>query len=332
MKIPIKERKEQVIVLHKLEHTVRQIAKELHMSGRDVSQLIREYKREEKEKREKQVIEKEKNEQKKLFLLKRSDALKLYKKGKSPLDVAIELEISAEEANAFYHEFCSLQHPPQLSQIYTELNNTNSFDQFIDLFHLIRQKNLNIKQGIEAIETTNDISLLKEERQDLSEKVQNLRKMNFFLLDENNSLRDQNAAMGKRLESTFEKISIAEKNLKDINKRVIQKEEEINKINSGEDYYKAREKAKLLVEEFLLKESNVIQLAITSLYQVVNENRQKENSSIHIPNSVYEYVVNSSDNEVNREKLNNVGEKMLDNISEILVDDIFNSSLNISKD
>lgn len=212
---------------------------------------------------------------------------------------------------------------PQLSQIYTELNNTKSFDQFIDLFHLTRQKNLNIKQGIEAIETTNDISLLKEERQDLSEKVQNLRKMNFFLLDEKTSLSDQNAAMGKRLESTSEKISIAEKYLKDINKRVIQKEEEINKINSGEDYYKAREKAKLLVEEFLLKESNVIQLAITSVYQVVNENCQKENSSIHIPNSVYEYVVNSSDNEVNREKLNNVGEKMLDNISEILVDDIF---------
>lgn len=111
MKRPIKERKEYVIILHKKEYKVRQIAKEVHMSGRDVSKLIKEHEREEKEKRENQAIEKEQNEKKKLFLLNRSEALKFYKKGKTPLDVAIELEISAEEVNAFYQEFCSLQHP-----------------------------------------------------------------------------------------------------------------------------------------------------------------------------------------------------------------------------
>ena len=53
MKVSIQERKKYVISLDKRGYTIRQIAVELHMSTRDVNEILKEYKREEKEVREK---------------------------------------------------------------------------------------------------------------------------------------------------------------------------------------------------------------------------------------------------------------------------------------
>ena len=140
MKLPIQGRKKYVIALDKRGYTTRRIAEELHMSTRDVNEILKEYKREKKEAREKEVIEKEEKEKERLFSSKRSKALQLYKKVTNLLDVAIELDISAEEAKAFYHEYCSLQYPHQFLHIYTELNKTNSFDHFTDYFILLEKK------------------------------------------------------------------------------------------------------------------------------------------------------------------------------------------------
>ena len=211
MKLPIQGRKKYVITLDKRGYTTRRIAEELHMSTRDVNEILKEYKREEKEAREKEVIEKEEKEKERLFSLKRSKALQLYKKGTNLLDVAIELDISAEEAKAFYHEYCSLQYPHQFLHIYTELIKTNSFNHFTDLFHLIREKGLNIEEGIEAIGMVNDIFLLKKEHQDLSNRIANLEKRQELLKADNNSLKYQNEEMELILNSKLDKIDIKEK-------------------------------------------------------------------------------------------------------------------------
>jgi hypothetical protein len=329
MKIPIKERKKYVINLHKKGYTIRQISEELHMSTRDVDNIVIEYKKEQKEARERAIIEKEEKTKEQLFSSKRSEAFKLYKEGTKPLDVAIKLEISAEEANTFYQNYCSLQYPPQYLQIYTELNNTHSFNRFIDLFHLVRQKKLSVEKTIEAIESIDDIPLLEERHQDLSEKVANLQHLQDNFRIDNNFLKDKNEELEKRLNYFCEKNEIAEKKLEDLDKRIIDKQQKISKINSGEDYYKAREKAKLIVEEFVKEHINLIRLCISSISQVVNENQQEENSGLNIPDSVYEYVLKSSDNDVNQKKIDRVSEKMLDNISEICTDDLVNSSLDI---
>jgi hypothetical protein len=331
MKIPIKERRKYVIELYKKNYKNREIAKELRISSRDITKILNEDKKEEKEAIEKEVKEKEEKEKKRLFSSTRSEALKLYKKGTNLLDVAIELNISAEEAKTFYREYCSFTYPPQFVQLYTELDNNNSFKRFTDLFHLIKEKGLSIEEAHEGIGMIEDVSLLKEEHYVLSNKVTSLKNMNDSLIDDNNFLTDQIAKMDKKLSSTSEKIELCEKNCESINKIVRQKEKEIYKMHSSEDYFKAREKAKLLVEEFLGKEIHVIQQAVLSLFKVVKENSQKENPHTDFDKSVNEYVSNSSDNEVNREKLNNVAEKVWDSISEICTDDILNPSSNISK-
>ena len=322
MKLSIQERKKYVIMLHTKGYTIRQIAVELHMSTRDVNEILKQYKREEKEARERVVIEKEEKEKERLFSSKRSKALQLYKKGTNLLDVAIELDISAEEAKAFYHEYCSLQYPHQFLHIYMELNKTNSFNHFTDLFHLIREKGLNIEEGIEAIGMVNDIFLLKKEHQDLSNNITNLEKRQDLLKADNNSLKYQNEEMERILYSKQEKIDIKEKALEIITKKLRQQQEELHKINSGEAYFTARKKIKLLVEEFLSNKTKVISISVTSIITALKEDPDKQ---IIIDSILNSSDKNQSDPEVTvflEEKLRGYAEKIYNEISEACIESV----------
>ena len=326
MKLPIEERKKYVIELHKKGYTIRQIAKELHMSTRDVEKIVKEYEKEQKEARERGIVEKEEKTKEQLFSSKRSEALKLFKEGTKLVDVAIGLKISAEEAIMFYQDYCTLQYSDQYMQIYTELNNTNSFNQFIDLYHVVKQKKWSVEKAIEAIEMTDDIPLLEKRHKDLSEKVANLTQLQDTLFIDNKFLKDKNEELEKRLNYFSEKNEIAEKKLDDLDKKIIEKQQKISKINSSEEYYQAREKAKLIVEEFVKNEKILNRLIIPSISQVVNENQQKANLGLNISDSVYGYILKTSDNEVNQKKIERISEKMLDNISEKCTDEFLNSS------
>ena len=78
MVITKSEKEKSVIELYKQDKTIREIAKEVHMSFGDISSIIKKHTGEDKE------IEK--------TISKYTQAIKLYYKGKTPLDVVIELD------------------------------------------------------------------------------------------------------------------------------------------------------------------------------------------------------------------------------------------------
>ena len=127
-----------------------------------------------------------------------------------------------------------------------ELNETNSFNHFTDLFHLFREKGMSIEEGIEAIGMVNDIFLLKKEHQNLSNHITNLEKRQDLLKADNNSLKYQNEEMEQILNSKLDKIDIKEKALEIITKKLRQQQEELHKINSGEAYFTAKKKLNYL--------------------------------------------------------------------------------------
>ena len=119
------------------------------MSSRDIVKILKENEREEKEAREREEKEKEEKEKERLFSSKRSEALKLYKKGTDPIDVAIELNISPEEAKTIYYEYLSLANLSHLGHLHKKFNNKESFKDFTDLF--IEKKGITTKEIIEGM-------------------------------------------------------------------------------------------------------------------------------------------------------------------------------------
>jgi hypothetical protein len=66
------------------------------------------------------------------FLVKSSQALALFLKNKSPIDVAIELDMPPKEVTELYEEYLRLNKPYNLCKIYEE--SKGCLDSFLKLY------------------------------------------------------------------------------------------------------------------------------------------------------------------------------------------------------
>lgn len=88
-----------VIDLYNQGMTIREISKEVRISFRDIGAILKKASREIDEKQEKE----------KQSLSQSAQAYRLYSEGKTPLEVAIELDLSESETTKFYEEYLNLK-------------------------------------------------------------------------------------------------------------------------------------------------------------------------------------------------------------------------------
>jgi hypothetical protein len=124
-----KDKEELVIKLYKDGKTFREIASAAHLSFSDIKKITRNidgY-------RDIGLSNKSKATQ----------ALHLFKSGKKPIEVAIELNLSVNEVHDLQQEFWALTQLGELALIYYEIR--NHLDLFLKLYHTLR-KNRSITQ------------------------------------------------------------------------------------------------------------------------------------------------------------------------------------------
>lgn len=102
------EKEKRVIELHLEGKTIRYIAKEIHMGFNDIGRRIKTY---EKQQAAKALKEKPKSDSSNIKKKpsKSSQAFKLFREGKKPTDVAIDLEIPARKAVKLWSQFLKLE-------------------------------------------------------------------------------------------------------------------------------------------------------------------------------------------------------------------------------
>src|SRR5918992_2181547 len=110
----------------------RQIAQELRMSFGDIGTIL---------KKAKEDKEASKDQVEKISLS--TQAYKLFSEGKSPLEVAIELKIKADEVNEYHKEYLKLIHRDNLNQIYEEIGDNIWF--LLRLYKLIKAAGMSIQ-------------------------------------------------------------------------------------------------------------------------------------------------------------------------------------------
>ena len=135
------ERENHVIQLLKEGKTIREIAKEVHMSFRDIGKITKKFNK--------------KSNTKPTY----SDALKLFFEEKTPIEVATTLKISAKKALIIYRDYLILQGKHKLVKIYDQLG--NDIFAFFDLFEVIRENNLTHKQIAIAVQHAQYLPFIK---------------------------------------------------------------------------------------------------------------------------------------------------------------------------
>lgn len=163
MQVLNKYDKEQLVIkLHKDGKTMRDIAHAAHLSFGDIGKIIRRI--------DGQVNDDDINLGNKS---KESKALWLFKNGKRPIDVAIELDIPYDEVTELQEEYWALTQLYDLPLVYQQLK--YDFDSFFELFKLLKKNKMLSKQHISKI--------LKYAGHDLSSLENKIRKLTNEIID-----------------------------------------------------------------------------------------------------------------------------------------------------
>jgi len=154
------EREEHVILLYKEGRTFKDIAKEMHMSFRDIGAIINKAKLQVERERGYTNDEEPKSPESKAF--------KLFSEGKSPVEVAIALDQPGDRVRAMYREYWELTGRYELAQIYDEAR--------YDVRGLLRLHKIVKDPGLGEKEIIKVLELAKyDELQNLQWKVEYLR-------------------------------------------------------------------------------------------------------------------------------------------------------------
>lgn len=177
-------------------YTYDQIAKELHVAPNHIASVIRaERTRVDKEKRDKRSVR----------------ALRLFSQGKNPLDVCMQLAISADEAFCMYDDYLELTNRRKLVEIHEELGKDN-LTNMINLYKTMKNAGIPIKDIIELSKDyftipnvrndlknlLDDVSKQEDKREQYISDWQELNNRNMDLERENRILKDENRDLEKK--------------------------------------------------------------------------------------------------------------------------------------
>ena len=160
-----RDKEQLVIKLHQEGKTIREIASSAHMSFGDIGSIIRKIDGQDDD-RSKQKTMKNKS--------KDTQALFLFSSGKKPIDVAIELDLSASEVHEMQEEFWALNDLHELAFMYNEIK--TFLPSFLKLFHCLKESRMLDENHIsKLIRYANyDLSDLADRVQYLSNEIINL--------------------------------------------------------------------------------------------------------------------------------------------------------------
>jgi hypothetical protein len=151
-----------VIELYRQGKTIREIASVAHLSFRDIGSIIRKIDGRD------DVTKDIKNKS------RETKALWLFSNGKKPIEVAVELDLTASEVHEIQEEFWALNDLHELALVYGEIK--SYLPSFLKLFHCLKDHRMLDEKNISKfIRNANyDLSDLENRVQCLSNEIINL--------------------------------------------------------------------------------------------------------------------------------------------------------------
>ena len=161
------EKEKRVIELHfEKGQTIREIAKEVHMSFRDISNIIKTY-----EKKKEYQAKRDKNNQKGQIKkpLISTQSFKLFRDGEKLTDVAIELEIPAKRALRLWSQFLRLERMYECYEFYQVFQ--SQIPDILAIGSFIRENNVDTRNISSILKDAKDVSHLQSYYSNLKNEI-----------------------------------------------------------------------------------------------------------------------------------------------------------------
>jgi transposase len=159
------ERERLVLELYNQGKIIREIAKEARMSFRDIGVILNkalEEKTEALKEEQGQDNNRVENNQQEPHPSLAAQSYELFAEGKTPLEVAIELNLGESEATKFYKEYWKLKQLHNLNMVYEETK--GDIEPFLKLYKLAKRKGIGVRHVVDILATANNDLPAIEER------------------------------------------------------------------------------------------------------------------------------------------------------------------------
>jgi DNA repair exonuclease SbcCD ATPase subunit len=251
------QRRRRVLELHNHGMGTREIAGILHMSFTDIGKFLKDA---DKEK------EAEQQRTRQEFLSSR--AYKLFSDGKSPVQVAIDLNIRASEAIVFQREYWELEGLHNLDQIYQEIKCETWH--LVNLYRSVKDAGMGVQHVLTLLRVANnDLPTLEYRHETLKQEVNSLH-------ERKRKLYNQVTEEGSNLEYYRVACQREIANLKNLQQRRIRDEALVRDFqNNNAEYVKITKTVEETVRAALSNGKALLKLALFCLIESIKENPEK---------------------------------------------------------
>ena len=204
-----------------------------------------------------------------------AQSYKLFSEGKTPIDVAVSLNLTQPEVTHFYREYWDLMKLQCLNKIYDDLG--EDIGAFLKLYALCNSAGYDKKQVVELLKMADDnlqgfeyrYKLLKEEADSLENKKFLLQKSIKNLEEENGVLKKIQNSYRLMSNRESEKLSFIQKSREKLEALVSRFEYD------NEEYIKIRRYIEDQVDGILADKKSLLQLALSSLTESIRHEPSK---------------------------------------------------------
>jgi hypothetical protein len=241
------------------------------MSFRDIGAILN------KAVKEKTEGSKEQEQQQQPRLSLSAQAYRLFSDRKTPLDVAIELNLGETEATKYYKEYWKLKQLHNLNMVYEEFR--GDIEPFLKLYKLAKRKGMGVKQVVNLLAiASDDLPTLEKRFKTLRNDVSMLQFQK--RIDERNlyQLNNQIASRTKLLNSLRISCIIQRRVIENLYNEKARLEDLITGFkNSNKEYLKIKQASEEKVKSVLTKDKLLLKFATFSVIESLRSNPELYN-------------------------------------------------------
>jgi hypothetical protein len=278
------EREQIVLDLYNQGKTIRDIAKEVRMSFRDIGAVLKKEEEKERQRQKKQLENNtttidSNNNQRDMSLS--VQAYELFSQGKTPVEVAIKLDLRESQVTRYYKEYWKLKGLYKLNLVYEEIKDDIAY--FVKLHRLSKAAGMSTEHVVNLLEiANNDLQSIEQRYRKLQRNVNDLESrsldVSITLEDLKNHIRTTNQIRDSCRLSCQEEV----RKMLQLHRQNIRLNSLLRQFkNSDEVYLKIRYAAKQVVSGILSDSRQLLKFAILSLTESLRTDPIKFNFLIH---------------------------------------------------
>lgn len=215
---------------------------------------------------------------------KESLAYKMFYEGKSPIDVAVALNLREPEVTDLYKECWNLKQLYDLNQMYLETK--GHIAPIVDLYKSLKARGMDVRDVVRYLKLANDLPGLEKEYERLKEGINSLeeqcRNSDRKLVELNNQITESsNYVEYYRALCRQEATKMNALQQEHMKREAIVKDFE----NNNEGYLKIRESVEEKVRNILSNSKGLLRYALLSLVESIKKDPEKYSSLIY--NGIY---------------------------------------------